>query len=128
MTRTLDFESDDEETNDQAKPINWAEYSFIKPFRIILQLSGCPSLTCLFKILVSLAITSCSTERAMRLSRVWIITNRLRSTMLDDLFSALMVLSAENDLLELGNWRYNLPLCSLLICTSETTCLWLNCI
>ena len=94
----LDFESDDEETNDQAKPLNWAEYGFIKPLRIIMQLSGCPSLTCLYKILVSLPITSCSAERAM--SRVRIIKNRLRSTMLDDWFSALMVLSAERDLLE----------------------------
>ena len=58
----LDFESDDEETNDQAKPLNWAEYGFIKPLRIIMQLSGCPSLTCLYKILVSLPITSCSAK------------------------------------------------------------------
>jgi len=78
----LDFESDDEETNDQAKPLNWAEYIFIKTFRIIMQLSGCPSLTCLYKILVSLSIASCSAERAM--SWVQIIKNRLGSTMLDD--------------------------------------------
>ena len=95
----LDLESDDDEkTNDQATPLNWAEYGFIKPLRIIMELSGYPSLTCLYKILVSLAITSCSAERAM--SRVRIIKNRLRSTMLDDWFSALMVLSAERDLLE----------------------------
>ena len=95
----LDLESDDdEETYDQATPLNWAEYGFIKPLRIIMELSGYPSLTCLYKILVSLAITSCSAERAM--SRVRIIKNRLRSTMLDDWFSALMVLSAERDLLE----------------------------
>ena len=35
----LDFESDDKETNGQAKPLNWAEYGFIKPLRIIMQLS-----------------------------------------------------------------------------------------
>jgi len=34
----LDFESDDEETNDQAKPLNWAEYGFIKHLHIIMQL------------------------------------------------------------------------------------------
>jgi len=33
----LNFESDDEETNDlQAKPLNWAEYGFIKQLRIIM--------------------------------------------------------------------------------------------
>jgi len=47
----LDFQSDDEETNDQAKPLNWAEYGFIKPLLIIMQFSGCPSFTCLYKIL-----------------------------------------------------------------------------
>jgi len=30
MIELLDFESDDEETNDQAKPLNWAKYGFIK--------------------------------------------------------------------------------------------------
>jgi len=58
----LDFESDDEEMNDHA---NGTEYGFIKPLRIIMQLSGCPSLTCLYKIMVSLAITNCSVERAI---------------------------------------------------------------
>jgi len=47
---------------------------------------------------VSLAITSCSAEWAM--SRVRIIKNRLHSTMLDDWFSALMVLCAEKGFLE----------------------------
>jgi len=94
----LDFQSDDEETNEQAKPLNWAEYGCIKSRRMIMQLSGCPSLTCLYKILVSLAITSCSAEQAM--SRILIIKNRLRSTMLGDWLSTLMVLSAEKDLLE----------------------------
>jgi len=48
----LDFEFDEEETKDQVKPLNWAEYSCIKPFRITLKLSECLSLTCLYKILV----------------------------------------------------------------------------
>jgi len=47
---------------------------------------------------VSIAITSCSAEWAM--SRVRIIKHHLRSTMFDDWFSALIVLSAEKDLLE----------------------------
>jgi len=95
----LDFESNDEETNDQVKPLIWAELGFIKPLHIIMQLSGYPSLTCLYKMMVSLAITSCSSaERVM--SRVRNIKNRLRSTMLENWFSALVVLSAEKDLLE----------------------------
>jgi len=32
MIELLDFESDDEETNDQAKPLNWVKYGFIKLF------------------------------------------------------------------------------------------------
>jgi len=74
----LDFESD-EETNDQVKPLNWAEFGFIKPLdRIIMQLLSArrPSLICLYKMLVSMA-TGCSAEWAM--SRVRIIKNRLRS-------------------------------------------------
>ena len=46
----------------------------------------------------SLAITSCSAERAM--SRVRIVKNRLRTTMKDDWFSSLMILSAERDILD----------------------------
>jgi len=93
----LDFESD-KETNDQVKPLNWAQYDFIKPLRIIMQLSGCPSFTCLslYKILVSLATTSCSAERAM--SRVRIIKIVSVQLCYDDWFSAFMVLSAEKDL------------------------------
>lgn len=76
----------------------WTENGFIKPLRVITELSGFPTLTYLYKILNSLPVTSCSAERAM--SRVRIIKNRLRSTMSDDWFSSLMVLSAERDLLD----------------------------
>jgi hypothetical protein len=76
----------------------WAENGFIKPLRVITELSGFPTLTYLYKILNSLPVTSCSAERAM--SRVRIIKNRLRCTMNDDWFSSLMVLSAERDLLD----------------------------
>jgi hypothetical protein len=43
-------------------------------------------------------IASSSAERAM--SRVKIIKNRLRSSMLDDWFSSLMILASERDILE----------------------------
>lgn len=73
-------------------------HSFIKPLRAILELSGFPMLTWLYKILVTLAISSSSAERAM--SRVRIIKNRLRTTMLDDWFSSLMIISSEKDIVE----------------------------
>jgi len=60
----------------------WADLSFIKPLRAITELSGFPTLTLLYNILVSLAVTSSTAERAM--SKVRIIKNRLRTTMLDD--------------------------------------------
>jgi hypothetical protein len=90
----------DEEENDDGQEsgyARWIQYSFIKPLRLLLQLSGFPNLTCMYKILVSLAVTSCTAERSM--SRVRIIKNRLRSTMLDDWFSSLMVLASEKDIL-----------------------------
>jgi len=79
------------------RSVSKIQYSFIKPLRLLLQLSGFPNLTCMYKILVSLAVTSCTAERSM--SRVRIIKNRLRSTMLDDWFSSLMVLASEKDIL-----------------------------
>ena len=63
-----------------------------------MELSGFPVLTWLYKIIVTLAVTSCSAERAM--SRVKIIKSRLRSTMLDDWFSSLMILASKKDLVE----------------------------
>ena len=61
-----------------------------------MDLSGFPLLTWMYKILVTLAITSSSAERSM--SRVRIIKNRLRTTMLDDWFSSLMIIAAEKDI------------------------------
>lgn len=75
----------------------WADNGFSKPLRVLSELTGFPNLTYLYKILVSIAVTSCSAERAM--SRVRIIKNRMRSTMLDDWFASLMVLASEKDLL-----------------------------
>jgi len=39
----------------------WTDYSFVKPLRVIYQLTGYPSLTTLYKILASLAVTICGT-------------------------------------------------------------------
>jgi len=50
------------------------------------------------KILAIVAVTSCSAERVM--SRVKIIKNRLRSTMLDGWFSALTILASEHDIVD----------------------------
>ena len=72
--------------------------SFVKPLRAITELSGFPVLTWLYNILVSLAVTSSTAERAM--SKVRIIKNRLRTTMLDDWFSSLMVIANEKDVVE----------------------------
>lgn len=77
---------------------HWTDYSYVKPLRVIYQLSAYPTLTSMYKILASLSITSCSAERT--LSRVRIIKNRLRSTMQDDWFSSLTLLACERDICE----------------------------
>jgi len=78
----------------------WTDHSFIKPFRAITELSGFPALTWLYRILVTLAVTSSSAERAM--SRLKIIKSRLRSSMLDDWLSSLMmILASEKDIVEM---------------------------
>jgi len=61
----------------------WADNGFIKPLRVLIELSGFNNITFLYKILVSIAVTSCSAERAM--SRIRIVKNSMRSTMLDDM-------------------------------------------
>ena len=92
MTREEDSNHDDEEYPTDQCLNTWANHGFIKPLRAIMELSGFPVLTWLYKILVTLAVTSSSAESAM--SRVRIIKNRLRSTMLDDWFSSLMILAS----------------------------------
>lgn len=76
----------------------WAANGFIKPLRVITELSGFSSLKSLYTILVSLAITSSSAERVM--SKIKIVKNRLRTTMLDDWFSSLTILASEKDILD----------------------------
>jgi hypothetical protein len=91
-----DDDKDDEETVSVSDFVHWTDYSYVKPLRVIYQLSAYPMLTTMYKILSSIAVTSCSAERT--LSRVRIIKNRLRSTMQDDWFSALTLLACERDI------------------------------
>lgn len=92
---------DDNEEVQETTPVltaQWAASGFIKPLRVISELSGFTSLTSLYTILVSLAITSSSAERAM--SKIKIVKNRLRTSMKDDWFSALIILASEKDILQ----------------------------
>lgn len=81
----------------------WERHSFLKPLRALEELSSFSNLSCLMKILASIAVTSCSAERTM--SRIKIIKNRLRSSMLDDWFSALTVLASERDIVDCFNTK-----------------------
>ena len=94
--------ADDEENVDEKVSASefehWTDYSYVKPLRVIYQLSAYPMLTTMYTILTSIAVTSCSAERT--LSRVRVIKNRLRSTMQDDWFSALTLLACERDIFE----------------------------
>lgn len=89
-----------EQENTTATPARakWIDHSFTKPLRVLAELSGFDNLSCMYKNLASLAVTSCSAERAM--SKVKIVKGNLRSTMLDDWCSSLLVLAAEKDLLD----------------------------
>jgi len=73
---------------------------FMKPFRLLFQLSSSnfSHLFVLYKILITLAVTSCSAEVAF--SKEKIIKNYLRSSMLDPWLSAMMILCAEKDVLD----------------------------
>jgi len=82
---------------DAQSKLTWANQSFIKSFRTMQELSGFPSLNVIYKIRMSLAITSSSAMRAM--SRVWLIKKRLRTTMLDDWFSSMVIPASEKDIL-----------------------------
>ena len=56
------------------------------------------NLRVLYKILLSLPISNCSTERSM--IRMKLIKSRLRSTMTDEGLIGLMLMSAEKDLVD----------------------------
>ena len=75
----------------------WIDHSFIRPLRVVSEISSYPHLAVMFKILSSLAVTSASAERV--LSRVRILKNRLRTSMADDWFSAETILASEQDIM-----------------------------
>ena len=81
----------------ETKILSCIECRFVKPLRLLQQLSGFTTLHYVYKILLTLPVTSCSAERTM--SRVRIVKNRLRSTMLDDWFSSLLCIASEKDIL-----------------------------
>ena len=84
------------EENETTTGNHWIRHTFLQPYRLLYQLSGFPTLLTVYKVLVTIAVTSASAERAM--SKVKLIKNRLRSTMTDDFFSSLMIIAAEKDL------------------------------
>jgi len=76
----------------------WRRFGFFDPLRVVFQLSAFPTLTCIYKILATMPVTSCSAERAM--NRLKIIKNRLRSTTSDERLDSLMIIASESDVLE----------------------------
>lgn len=92
------FSSGNEQLGAGNSNTRWIDHSFVKPLRVVAELSSYPHLAAVYKILASLAVTSTSAERA--LSRVRIIKNRLRTSMVDDWFSALTILAAEADIMK----------------------------
>ncbi len=91
--------TDEDDADEEAENVEFFILrGFIKPFRLLAQLSSFSNLSVLYKILVSLAVTSCSAERA--LSKEKIIKCPMRSTMLDEWMSAMMILAAEKDVLD----------------------------
>jgi len=75
----------------------WTNDTFVKPCQLLSQLSGYPNLTILYSVFCCLAVSSASAERA--LSKLKIVKNRLRTSLCDDMLSALLILACEKDLL-----------------------------
>ena len=90
--------SDSTMSSDDASCTMWICHTFLQPYRLLHQLSSFPTLFAVYKVLVTIAITSASAERAM--SKVKLVKTRLRSRMTDEYFSSLMVIATEKDLAE----------------------------
>ena len=71
----------------------WIRQTFLQPCRLLQLLSSFHTLLIVYKILLTVAVTSASAERAM--SKVKLIKTRLRFTMSDEYFSGLMLLASE---------------------------------
>ena len=76
----------------------WRRFGFFDPLRVVFRLSAFPTLTCIYKVLATLPVTSCSAERAM--SRLTIMKNRLRSTTTDERLDSRMIIASETDVLD----------------------------
>jgi len=74
----------------------WIRHTFLQPYRSLHQLASFPTLVAVYKVLVTIAITSASADRAM--NKVKLVKTRLRSSMTDEYFSSLMVIATEKDL------------------------------
>jgi hypothetical protein len=77
---------------------SWVKNTFLQPLRLLHQLSGFPNLLTVYKILVTLAVSTATAERTM--SKVKLIKTRLRSTMADEFFSSLMLAACEKDIVD----------------------------
>ena len=58
-------ELSDGEDDFDSSAARWLEHSLIKPLRALQELPSYPNLLCLLKILITVAVTSCSAERVM---------------------------------------------------------------
>ena len=76
----------------------WRRFGFFDQLCVVFQLSAFHPLTCIYKVLATLPVTSCSAERAM--SRLKIIKNRLSSTTIDERLVSLMIIASETDVLD----------------------------
>jgi hypothetical protein len=76
----------------------WVKNTFLQPLRLLHQLSGFPNLLTIYKVLVTLAVSTATAERTM--SKVKLIKTRLRSAMSDDFFSSLMLVACEKDIVD----------------------------
>ena len=61
-----------------------------------------PNVTCLYKLCLTLPVTTATTERSF--SKLKIVKTAMRSTMIEDRLSALLVLSTERDLKDKVNF------------------------
>jgi hypothetical protein len=91
----VDDDNDDGENVSLSDFALWTDYCYVKPLRVIYQLGAYPTQTKMYKVLSSVAVSTCSAERC--LSRVRIVENRLRSTMQDDWFSSPTLLACEQE-------------------------------
>jgi hypothetical protein len=87
----------DERHRQRQANVHYTQHNFLDPLKLVSRLSGYPQLVGLYRILVTLPVTSCSAERSF--SKLRIVKNRLRSSMCDEWLKCLMILAAEKDIL-----------------------------